>query len=145
MIKLVGAALFFGRIKTSSMEGIMFIVVDSLTGLSMKFASHLPYPVYRIGHDDIPFEKGEYFLVTRSFNFGEIPISTIEVLRKHYQNCIGVAVSGNKNWGANYGAAGDKIQQIYGIEFVHKFEGTGFPQDVEVVEKYLRERGRNHE
>ena len=121
----------------------MFIVVDSLTGLSMKFAAHLKYPAFRIGHDEIPFDKGEYFLLTRSFNFGEIPISTIEVLRKHHQNCIGVAVSGNKNWGTNYGAAGDKIQQIYGIPLVHKYEGTGFPQDVQVVEQYLLERENN--
>ncbi len=106
----------------------------------MRFAKHLDYPVYRIGVDEIPFEEGEFLLITRSFNFGEIPISTIEVLRKHYQQCIGVAVSGNKNWGTNYGAAGDKISQIYGIPLVHKFEGVGFPQDIQIVKSYLRER-----
>lgn len=118
----------------------MFIVVDSLTGLSMKFAERLGHPVYRIGVDEIPFDQGKYFLITRSFNFGEIPISTIEVLRKHYQNCIGVAVSGNRNWGTNYGAAGDKIEQIYKIPLVKKFEGSGFPMDVEVVKEFLEKR-----
>lgn len=123
----------------------MFIVVDSLTGLGMKFAHHLGYPVYRIKHDEIPFDDGEFFLVTRSFNFGEIPISTIEVLRKHYQNCIGVAVSGNMNWGTNYGAAGDKIQDIYKIPLVHKFEGSGFPKDIEVVKSFLENRERTNQ
>lgn len=122
----------------------MFIVVDSLTGLSMKFAQNLGYPIYRIGHDDIPFEQGPYFLVTRSFNFGEIPMPTIEVLRKHYQNCIGVAVSGNRNWGTNYGAAGDKIQAIYNIKLVRKFEGTGFKPDWEAVKEYIQQKEREN-
>lgn len=122
----------------------MFIVVDSLTGLSARFASKLGYPVYRIGVDEIPFEKGRYFLITRSFNFGEIPLSTIEVLRKHYQNCMGCAVSGNRNWGTNYGAAGDKIQDIYKIECVCKFEGSGFPKDIQMVKNYIETKEREN-
>lgn len=124
----------------------MFIVVDSLTGLSVRFAKKLEYPVYQIGVDEIPFEQGRYFLVTRSFNFGEIPLSTIEMLRHHYENCIGVAVSGNRNWGTNYGAAGDKIQAIYGIPLVSKFEGSGFSKDVdEVIDFIERKEKENNE
>lgn len=118
----------------------MFIIVDSLTGLSLRFARKIGYPVYQIDKDEIPFDQGE-FLITRSFNFGEIPISTIRVLRKHYQKCIGVAVSGNRNWGTNYGAAGDKIQEIYKIPLVLKFEGSGFEHESEIVKKYIEERG----
>ena len=116
----------------------MFVVVDTLTGMSLRFAQHLGYDIYRIGHDQIPFEQGKYFLVTRSFNFGEIPMSTIEVLRHHYQNCIGVAVGGNRNWGTNYGAAGDKIQEIYKIPLVTKFEGSGFKHDWETVKEFIK-------
>lgn len=123
----------------------MFVVVDSLTGMSVKFAQKLGYPYYQIGKDEIPFEEGDFFLLTRSFNFGEIPLSTIEVLRKHYQDCIGVAVSGNRNWGTNYGAAGDKIQAIYKIPLVCKYEGLGFPKDVELVKQYIAEKEKEDE
>ncbi len=125
---------------TRKKEIMMFIIVDSLTGLSLRFAKKLGYPVYQIDKDDIPFDQGKFFLITRSFNFGEIPISTIRVLRKHYLDCIGVAVSGNRNWGTNYGAAGDKIQDIYKIPLVLKFEGSGFEHEIEIVKKYIEER-----
>lgn len=118
----------------------MFIVVDSLTGQGERFAQKLGYPYYRIGKDDIPFDQGEFFLLTRSFNFGEIPMPTIEVLRKHYQQCVGCAVSGNRNWGTNYGAAGDKIEAIYKIPLICKYEGSGFKHDHQVVIDFLKER-----
>lgn len=128
------------NIITREKEIKMFIIVDSLTGLSLRFAKKLGYPVYQIDKDEIPFDEGEFFLITRSFNFGEIPLSTISVLRKHYQKCIGVAVSGNRNWGTNYGAAGDKIQEIYKIPLVLKFEGSGFNHEVEIVKNYIEEK-----
>ncbi|WP_331836835.1 class Ib ribonucleoside-diphosphate reductase assembly flavoprotein NrdI [Erysipelothrix piscisicarius] len=46
---------------------------------------------------------------------------------------VGVAVGGNRNWGTNFGAAGDKIHDEYNIELVLKFEGSGFTKDVEIV------------
>lgn len=118
----------------------MFVIVDSLTGMTLRFAKHLDFPYYQLGKDEIPFEKSQFFLLTRSFNFGEIPLSTVQLLRRHYKNCIGVAVSGNRNWGENYGAAGDKIEKIYQIPCILKFEGSGFKHDWELVNNYIKER-----
>jgi protein involved in ribonucleotide reduction len=50
-------------------------------------------------------------------------------------------VSGNRNWGKNYGAAGDKIQLQYQVPLILKFEGLGFPHEVEQVKLFLTKKG----
>lgn len=114
----------------------MTIVVDSITGQGKKFANKLGYPVIAVTElDKLPAPP--YFLITRSINFGEIPDSTTQFLTLHAKHTCGVAVSGNRNWGKNYGAAGDKINDIYGIPLVIKFEGVGFPKEIEHVKSWL--------
>jgi ribonucleoside-diphosphate reductase protein NrdI len=114
----------------------MTIVVDSITGQGKKFAHKLGYPVVEITNlHELP--PPPYFLITRSVNFGEIPQSTTHFLTLHAKNTRGVAVSGNRNWGKNYGAAGDKIALLYGIPLVLKFEGVGFSKEIEYVKAWL--------
>ena len=53
----------------------MIIVYDSLTGQGKKFAMKLGYEAIKIS--DYHEEKDKHvFLVTRSFNFGEVPKTT---------------------------------------------------------------------
>lgn len=113
----------------------MIIVYDSLTGQGQKMAEKIGLPYIDIR--DYQGEGKEVILITRSFNFGQIPDTTKDFLDKYSPKVIGVTVSGNKNWGANYGAAGDKINAIYGIELISKFEGSGFPEDVEKIKKWI--------
>lgn len=118
---------------------MIVIVVDSMTGLGKKFAEKLGYPVFDI--QMFHYEEGQkIFLVTRSVNFGEIPPTTQQFLALYAPKVIGVAVSGNRNWGKNYGAAGDKINLSYGIPLVLKFEGLGFPHEVNQVKAWLAQR-----
>ena len=49
-------------------------------------------------------------------------------------------MSGNRNWGTNYGAAGDKIEAIYRIPLICKFEGSGMNHDKEIVKEWLNKR-----
>jgi len=114
----------------------MVIIYDSLTGQAKKLADKLGYPVYDIKSYDIN-AIDRVFLITRSFNFGEITEETKAFLDDHHQKVIGVAVSGNRNWGKNYGAAGVKIESLYQIPLVLKFEASGFPEDVSQIKSWI--------
>ncbi len=114
----------------------MVIIYDSLTGQAKKFAQKFNLSAYDINHYDDDLVE-DVLLVTRTFNFGEIPKPTKLFLEKNSHLVKGVCVSGNRNWGANYGAAGDKISQMYNIPLILKFEASGFDKDVNVVKHWL--------
>jgi protein involved in ribonucleotide reduction len=115
---------------------LVIIVFDSLTGQAKKFAKKLNLLSYDITQYT-PKQAEEILLVTRTFNFGEIPEPTRKFLDLHSNQVIGVCVSGNRNWGRNYGAAGDKIAQEYDIPLIIKFEASGFDRDVSIVRKWI--------
>lgn len=114
----------------------MIIVYDSLTGQSKRFAESLGYELQDINTFK-PNEDDFLFLITRSFNFGEVSQSAKTFLSKHAKKVIGVAVSGNRNWGTNFGAAGDKIETEFGIPLVLKFEGSGMPHERKIVKDWI--------
>lgn len=113
----------------------MIVVYDSLTGQGLKMAEKIGLPYVDIREYESGDEK--VILITRSYNFGQITDVAKEFLDKHASKVIGVTVTGNKNWGSTYGAAGDKINAQYGIELISKFEGSGFPHDVEIIKKWI--------
>ena len=113
----------------------MLIVYDSLTGQGARFAKRLGVPSVSIL--DYEGESDEVFLITRNYDFGQITVDTEEFLEDYANKVIGLAVSGNRNWGTNYGAAGDKIAEQYDIELVLKFEGSGFSQDIAFVKDWI--------
>lgn len=117
----------------------MLVVFDSLTGQTKRFATKLGYQTIHIKLFDSTYE-GPVFLVTRSINFGQIPDTTKLFLDEHKHLVIGCAVSGNLNWGSNYGMAGVKIEEIYKIELVKKFEGSGFKEDVDFVKIWIERK-----
>jgi len=129
----------------------MIVLYDSLTGQVKRFADRLGYQSENIKTYQLQEQK-PMFLVTRSFNFGEVSRESSAFLDKYHHLVVGVAVSGNRNWGTNYGAAGDKIQKKYGIPLVLKFEASGLPNDVTFVKKWLenynqknrKAKGQNH-
>ena len=117
----------------------MTIIFDSLTGQTKRFATSLGFDAVHIKlYEGEP--KDKLFLVTRSINFGQIPETTKDFLDTYKDHVVGVAVSGNKNWGENYGKAGDKIEAQYNIPLILKFEGSGFKSDRETVRQWLIEQ-----
>jgi len=118
---------------------MIVIVVDSMTGLGKKFADKLGYPVFEIQTYQ-PIANQAIFLISRSINFGEVPPLTKMFLDQHAPQVIGVAVSGNRSWGKNFGGAGDKISLTYGIPLVIKFEGIGMPHEVTLVKSWLAKK-----
>ena len=119
----------------------MITVVDSLTGQGERFAKKLGIPYINI--KDFDDNNEDILLLTRSFNFGEVTKEAEAFMEKHHERVLGVAVSGNRNWGTNFGAAGDKLSAQYGIDLVCKYEGSGFNRDVEIVKEWLRNKGEN--
>ena len=125
----------------------MIVTYDSLTGQSKKFASKLNLQIEDVNRYT-PHPGDEVLLVTRSFRFGEIPDPTKHFLERYAKQVVAVCVSGNRNWGKGFGAAGDKIEKQYHIPLVLKFEASGFASDVETVKtwilNYQKEKGRIH-
>lgn len=116
----------------------MRVVYDSITGQGARFTTALGYPMVAIS-ECIPEPSEQLLLVTRTHKFGEIPPSTQEFLNSYAPHVVGVAVGGNRNWGLNYGAAGDKIVAAYGIPLICKFEASGMPSERATVKAWLDE------
>lgn len=121
----------------------MLVVFDSLTGQTKRFATNLGFNTVNVKLYEETDE--DVFLVTRSINFGQIPEPTKNFLDQFKHKVIGCAVSGNLNWGANFGMAGVKIEKIYNIPLIKKFEGSGFKSDVEFVKQWIVERTKKED
>jgi protein involved in ribonucleotide reduction len=113
----------------------VLIVYDSLTGMGERVAKKLGYPFVNV--NEFTASDEPVFLITRSFNFGEIPVTTEHFLNANSEKVVGVAVTGNRNWGENFGAAGDKINAKFNIPLVRKFEGIGFSEDIAYMKNWL--------
>lgn len=121
----------------------MIIFYDSLTGMVKNFSKRLGFEIKDVRDLDLNNIPDKMLLITRSWDFGKIPDSTLDFLDdltdfNKLDNLKGVAVSGNKNWGQNFGKAGDTIQKEYGVPLVIKFEGSGFKKDVDFVKEYIQ-------
>lgn len=121
----------------------MIIFYDSLTGMVKNFSKRLGFEIKDVRDLDLDNIPDKMILITRSWDFGKIPDSTLDFLDdltdfNKLDNLKGVAVSGNKNWGQNFGKAGDTIEKEYGVPLVLKFEGSGFKKDVDLVKEYMQ-------
>ncbi len=69
-------------------------------------------------------------LVTFTTNFGKIPTLTEDFMKSHSDKIFSVSSSGNRNWGRNFGIAGDKVATMYDIPLAFKFELSGTMEDI---------------
>ncbi len=111
------------------------IYYASLTGNVRRFASKLGRQTLEIRPNMCVEEP--YVLITYTFGFGEVPTKVADFLRMNGSLLRGVAVSGNRNWGENYGKAGDIIAQEYGVPLLHKFELGGTAEDVRIFNERM--------
>ena len=81
--------------------------------------------------------QGNFILITPTYNFGQIPEEVVEFLEQYGNNLVGVISCGNKNWGAAYGQAGNKISERYDVPLLHKLELSGNKKDKEIVDKAI--------
>lgn len=130
----------------------MKIIYDSLTGQGKTYALSVVKNLAERGIDFVetqsvydyePFnESGEVFLITRCYNFGDVTDRTLDFLEDMFsceriKDIKGVSVTGNLNWGVNFGKAGYTIEKDYNVPLVHIFEFSGYPEDVEITADYI--------
>jgi len=122
-----------------------FIVYDSMTGNVKRFVSKLGYESVQI-QEGLLVDK-PFILVTYTIGYGEIPKSTMEFLKRSSIFLLGVASSGNKNWGANFAKAGNRVSALYGKPLIHTFELSGTEKDVDIfkqeVERLCQQASQN--
>jgi protein involved in ribonucleotide reduction len=101
---------------------------STASGNTHRFVKRLGLPTVRIPTDYGIAEP--FILVTPTYN-GRVPEPVEKFLERNHALMLGVACSGNTNFGTDYGAAGRIIAAKYGVPHVHTFELMGFPEDVE--------------
>jgi ribonucleoside-diphosphate reductase 2, operon protein nrdI len=112
-------------------------VYDSFTGNVERFVKKLNVKAIKVT-SNLTLSRPS-ILITYTTGFGEVPKSTIVFLDKNKNYIIGIAVSGNRNWGNNFARAADIISEKYNIPIIHKFELSGTPEDVQT---FLQEAQR---
>lgn len=106
----------------------MLIAFDSKTGNVKRFVQKLDMECLQITADCVVDQP--FILVTYTTGFGQAPQATLNFLAANGHLLQGVVSSGNMNWGARYGLAGDHIADMYGVPLLMKFELSGTNKDV---------------
>lgn len=123
----------------------MLIIYDSFfLGNVEKFVKKLECENYLKIKDNMIIQE-PFILLTYTSGKGDVPNSVLKFLaRGNFINMVGVASSGNRNWGENlFALSGNKISKKYNVPLIHKFENDGTKEDVEVVKNWVKnyERG----
>ncbi|WP_396583225.1 class Ib ribonucleoside-diphosphate reductase assembly flavoprotein NrdI [Bacillus sp. SG20033] len=113
----------------------MIITYESKTGNVKRFVKALQHKsdIETIEITDDTIINQEFIHITYTIGFGEVPERTLSFINKNKNKIRGVAVSGNKVWGDNYGLAGDKLSAKFHIPLLLKFELSGTNQDIQKI------------
>ncbi len=113
----------------------MLIVYASRTGNVARFVQKLPFKNclrIRTGTEEV---QVPCVLITYTTGFGEVPPEVMEFARRNRNHIVGVAASGNRNWGANFARAGVILSQMLQVPLLLQFELAGWQSD---VDKFVR-------
>ncbi|MEC1289528.1 class Ib ribonucleoside-diphosphate reductase assembly flavoprotein NrdI [Bacillus mojavensis] len=113
----------------------MIITYESKTGNVRRFVKALQQEldIEAIEITDDTIITQEFIHITYTIGFGEVPERTLNFINKNKNKIRGVAVSGNKVWGDNYGLAGDKLSAKFHTPLLLKFELSGTKQDLQKI------------
>ncbi|MDI6587143.1 class Ib ribonucleoside-diphosphate reductase assembly flavoprotein NrdI [Bacillus subtilis] len=111
----------------------MIITYESKTGNVRRFVKALQqeFDVEAIEVTGDTIVNQEFIHITYTIGFGEVPERTLNFINNNKNKIRGVAVSGNKVWGDNYGLAGDKLSAKFHTPLLLKFELSGTKQDLQ--------------
>ena len=114
------------------------IAYASRTGNVRYIVSQLQLFGIEIGEDTTVHEP--FLLLTYTDGLGDVPSIVQRFMDNNGKYCVGVAVSGNRNFGhRNFGKAGDRLASQWNIPLVRKLELRGFPEDYEAIRQFYRE------
>lgn len=106
---------------------------DSKTGnvdrFVRKVAEQTGWEILRIGEGTLVNQPGHF--ITFTTKFGDVPDQSVAFVRLNRHQLKSVSSSGNRNWGQNFGRAGDRLAEEFDLPLLFKFELSGTNQDVE--------------
>lgn len=113
----------------------MIITYESKTGNVRRFVKALQHKldIEATELTDDTIINQEFIHITYTIGFWEVPERTLSFINKNKNKIRGVAVSGNKVWGDNYGLAGDKLSAKFQTPLLLKFELSGTKQDLQKI------------
>ncbi|WP_298833794.1 class Ib ribonucleoside-diphosphate reductase assembly flavoprotein NrdI [uncultured Planococcus sp.] len=114
----------------------MLVVYASLTGNVRRFVASLGEPAVEFTAQSAAAEP--FIFVTYTIGFGEVPAGVDEWLQSNRANLRGIVVSGNRNWGANFGKAGDILAARYNVPLLRKIELAGTATDIRTIIERMR-------
>lgn len=107
----------------------MLVAYDSKTGNVKRFVQKLKLPAVQI-HDFLKLDE-PFVLVTYTTGFGQVPERVSAFLQANHDHLLGVAASGNRNWGDKFARSADLIAEKYEVPVIGKFELSGTAGDAE--------------
>lgn len=112
----------------------MKIIYESKTGNVKRFIEKaktlLPGSEF-VRRSEILLVDEPFIMVTYTTGFGQIPNDVLPFLEVNQHFLRGVASSGNRNLGANFGKSGDIISAKFSVPLLCKFELSGTTKEVE--------------
>lgn len=127
-----------GAISVRDRSSAVIVYFYSLTGNVRRFIAKTG-----LGGRAREIKTGEvveepFVLVTPTYDFGQTPATVSEWLKDNGDWMVGVAASGNRNWGDGFGAAADVIATLYDVPVVAKFELAGTEEDVRLFTERVK-------
>ncbi|RPK20028.1 MULTISPECIES: class Ib ribonucleoside-diphosphate reductase assembly flavoprotein NrdI [Paenibacillus] len=113
----------------------MKIAFDSRTGNVKRFVGKLEMDAFNIS--EIDYADEPFALITYTTGMGMVPQKTLDFLEKNHKNLVGVASSGNRNWGNNFAKSAEIISVMYGVPILLKFELFGTDNDIKSFKQAL--------
>lgn len=107
----------------------MLIVYASKTGNVERFVKQTGFPSLKIEEGLVVDEP--FVLVTYTRGFGQVPVEVDRFILRNSRKMVGVASSGNLNWGVElFARSGDILSKRYEVPLLMKFELSGTGKDV---------------
>ena len=114
----------------------MKIYYYSMTGNCESFLKHTGQSQVE-NIENVKEVNEPFVIVTGTVKFGETPEPVLNFLRSHSNYLVGVASSGNRNWGERFAKAGHNISREFNVPLLLKFELRGQDKDVKLFNERI--------
>lgn len=123
------------------------IFFSSVTGNTERFVDKITITGNKIRipiKGDFSFKPSNPFIIiTPTYGDGNgkgmVPHQVKKFLKNFNSNLVGVISTGNRNFGKEFGLAGDLISYKFKVPLLYKLEIAGLPSDAEKVNNILKE------